>query len=1803
MSGNAIPWIDLSAYGTKLSIVKLPSGSRILVLNDTEAAKQAAGVLGFQFHERSGFWVMHGSKFDPREFLRKLREAGFDKVTAARMNPSDIFIDLTKPARKQSEPAQGEQDQAADEERAAPTAVEAGEEQEKGREKKKAPSRLDAEDHDPQASENAMKVLLSQARYLGLNRLGQEVYDAPDGRFIRDKKKVVFESELKGRSPFLFLRAVDDASLAMCADGLVEEIVRGKVLRMEDLTRFTSAIYAEECAPESPAFAKAYVAVEGAMARWLAKKNGRSMRDLFSGAVRLHEGQAFFSTIAERQASVGMRPLPMPIAVAAQRVVGTENDVSDKKITVANLGSGNLMAHLPKGGSVRGFERREDLIPQARATVSAAGMRGDKLVSSEAPDWSADIAISNLSPFAGEILDQPFVADGLTVTRADMQEVLESISQRPADGRSIFIHSAGDNPDDEEEAEAVREWIARHYAIEGTADIDGSLHLGSPEAPALRMLVVGPRRPEPLPEAPEPALRKRDVHEYASLWTWTAEVVTNRAKIADYHSTLEAAAADEDAEADPDLQQNGFQTPYVPASRLGTASTMVPRNLEGPTREALQRLARRHPDLDQWVANELAMTKEQLAEVLSPEQIDAMALQMGADERERAFLLADQTGIGKGRTLAAVMRRAALQGMNVIFVTERPTNLSDIWRDIRHIRSENEFSPFIMNDGVSIIDEMTGNELMRSQPRREIQEILQTEEWPEQYNLLLCTYSQFNKAPDKSPKSQWLRRVADENTLVIFDESHNASSNASNTSYNMTAAADNAGSVVYSSATFAKNAKNMAFYARLFPDDMDSEELTQIIRKGGETMQEVVSTMLAKDGVVIRREHDLSKCEFVSVSDAQSAERNKEYMDRLAPVLSEMAYLSGDIQRRVNYRNRQAEHLRLVAQNAAENRRARSLAVNRIGFGSPLYNLSRLFLAALKIDKVAEEAIEALGNNEKPVILVENTVQAVLAELVTDDDEGVVPDFKNLMHRALTQLTTVRRRDDDAEAAGILEEVPGVEWRCSLTESLFEKLPAELLYADESEKPFEGDFKEILRAELASLVTAARRGRRLSEEQQQGLNDASQLVRRQIEDLPETPQEAAPALRGLLEQLPATPNRAIRRIRAMIDQLPDLPISAIDEVRDRIEAAGYSCGEITGRSLECREGRVVRRRQVDKTVIKNGFNSGDLDALIINTAGATGVDLHAGSRFVDQRKRVMIELQSPADITKQIQAYGRVNRYDQVVGPKIMSVLSGLPMEMRLDAMRNAKLRRMSANVTSNRDNAALIDDIPDLINSVGDLVCTRYGEARPDLLRRLGYDLAQIERQERENEEGEAYNEDATDTKRSANTFLARLIMLPVAMQDQISNELIAEYEATIEEMDALGVNPLKAKELQGIVHVGDSHVFEGAEVDNPTSVFHEPVFVTEATMEMTDEPIRADGLGQQMERGLMAMGAETPQVFAERLRRNRERLLTPFLPDGLLTVQAALDNENAYMVNAAARLDRLIETLDRINIGSELMMSDIDGEPLSGIVTGLNTPRRGYEHLAAQYEVEFVVPGSSRPSRMKLQTLMRDEHFALHPGLDGEDYDAILERFDNALEGSRNQRLEILTGNLFKAMELNVQQGAERNRIGTLNVYQTSEGQRSRGLVVSRRFGGLDFLPVRLNSAELAHDGLVHQKMDLRIDNELASQHVMLKHERDGRLFAWLPNRRSRKFGYIYDNPVLAALADRYDGDGRRNPRVQVSRAELLNVVRAFYDVGIRFYTSGRNRPWVNQWLTQRYGEAHTEDLEQPQPDPAADQARNAA
>ncbi|WP_240533936.1 hypothetical protein [Aeromonas veronii] len=70
-------------------------------------------------------------------------------------------------------------------------------------------------------------------------------------------------------------------------------------------------------------------------------------------------------------------------------------------------------------------------------------------------------------------------------------------------------------------------------------------------------------------------------------------------------------------------------------------------------------------------------------------------------------------------------------------------------------------------------------------------------------------------------------------------------------------------------------------------------------------MQEAISTNMARDGVLIRREHDFSKLTFHTRNpDAARRQRNVELADALSDIIGEMSYLAGDVSKAVSDMNK-----------------------------------------------------------------------------------------------------------------------------------------------------------------------------------------------------------------------------------------------------------------------------------------------------------------------------------------------------------------------------------------------------------------------------------------------------------------------------------------------------------------------------------------------------------------------------------------------------------------------------------------------------------------------------------------------------------------------------------------------------------------------------------------------------------------------------------------------------------------------------------------------------------------------------------
>lgn len=701
---------------------------------------------------------------------------------------------------------------------------------------------------------------------------------------------------------------------------------------------------------------------------------------------------------------------------------------------------------------------------------------------------------------------------------------------------------------------------------------------------------------------------------------------------------------------------NQFQVVYKPASRLGNPIAMVPVNMSDATAKALDRIVETHGPIDNFVASSLDVTLHELEKYLSPEQIDAVGMGIAAMLRDREFILADQTGLGKGRVLAALALAARVMGKNVVFLTEKANLFADFWRDITDIGAAPRMgAPFLMNNNSKIIDVMspTGEILFQSERPDVIKRLIRAGGMPEGHNMMMASYSQFNRAG--SAKSNYLGSVA-EGAFVLTDEAHNASGD-SNTKKILDEALAGAYGVMRSSATFARKAKSLLSYKRVLPPSLRNEDVGEMLDAGGNPLAEALSQYLAEDGVLIRREHDLSGLKIDVIMDDARRERNRGYSDALAPILTKMAKLSRLVDDEINTRNDENER---SGGKAAKEKWYTS------NFGSRLSPLIRQFVTALEVDNCIERAVMSLQSGEKPVIVIESTMESLMREL---SGEG-------------------RSDDDDFDETADIE----------ITE--------EDMKAEGTRPP---DFRAALSVMLDRIMQMS--------------------VKRGKEDPEKFPVEdpyciaEAEDIRKLIESFPDLSLSPIDDIRDRIE-------AAGRDLKEKgHNPDGWTADEISARKMRVQNGLYEVRKSIDRNETIVAFNNGGIDALVITRAASTGLSLHASERVKDQRRRRMIELQIPVNVVERVQFWGRVNRRGQTSIPAFETLCTGLPLQMRIMAMENRKVAALSANVSANAENANAMD-VPDLIDSVGNQVAQRILEDKPRLAEKMCIAMRNIDQE-----------------------------------------------------------------------------------------------------------------------------------------------------------------------------------------------------------------------------------------------------------------------------------------------------------------------------------------------------------------------------------------------------------------------------------------------------------------------------------------
>lgn len=827
---------------------------------------------------------------------------------------------------------------------------------------------------------------------------------------------------------------------------------------------------------------------------------------------------------------------------------------------------------------------------------------------------------------------------------------------------------------------------------------------------------------------------------------------------------------------------------YAPKSgNPFTLKAVMPADQQEAVNKNLEKLG----DADQFLVDELGYNdKDDLYSHLAAEQVDSVALALQQAKKGNAFIIGDMTGIGKGRQAASLIRYAKKQGQVPVYFTKTAGLLSDVYRDLVDIGSP-ELRPFVFGSAKeAAITDSDGNVVFSLPSKSEVKRVLDYIEkngkLPEEYDYVLTTYSQVSngvyefdengarkekklakgKSFGAAALSGQRRRDAIEklmdNAYLILDESHTAGGNSGQGNY-FQHIIQKAKNVTFFSATFAKRPDNMPIYAlrtAMNEGGMKSSDLIDAVKRGGATLQEIMSQTLTQCGQMIRRERDMTgvTIDWKAIDDPERVQEQREQYDSIIGLFNDII----NFQKKyvTDYVDKRNDELAEIQASIGIKKGTAALGIKNQPFASKAFNTVQQVLLSLKAKSAAERAIDYLKQGMKPVIALNNTNESQTGNLALGEEMDA-PDLGTSLKKGLEG--TLRYTQKDAK--------------------------------DNSES---GYIK--------------------------------------LSDLGDEAVEAYHELEKKIEQTST-----------------GLSLSPIDVIKNELQKAGYKVGELTGRQTEFvynENGTVtkVKRADTDKKKLARDFNDGKIDALILNKSAATGISLHASSKYKDQKKRVMIVAQQQLDVNDEVQMRGRIDRTGQVARGAYEYVVSLIPAEQRLLMMFKAKLKSLDANTTSSQKSKFNEMEVADITNKYGDKVVKEYMAEHLDLYARmadpfgweksLGEDLPRIDPQRLVAEGGGVGDGEAGA---DASKLLGRMALLRVNEQEKMLQEIGELYANEIQRLNEMGENDLEITELPLKAKTIRKEVWKQGAEPGGDNAFADNTYIEKVNMAILKKPMKA--------------------------------------------------------------------------------------------------------------------------------------------------------------------------------------------------------------------------------------------------------------------------------------------------------------------------------------------------------------------------
>lgn len=464
------------------------------------------------------------------------------------------------------------------------------------------------------------------------------------------------------------------------------------------------------------------------------------------------------------------------------------------------------------------------------------------------------------------------------------------------------------------------------------------------------------------------------------------------------------------------INLDGLGMPYSPISEsCNSLQVDVPDSMGFETHEALKKVNKNvGGSTVQFVADRLNYgSTSELCSALAAEQIDAAALAIyNIEAYGEGIIIGDQTGIGKGRQAAAIIRYAVENGMKPIFITEKPNLFSDIYRDLIAIGNKH-YVPFIINgkESKTNVKDEDGNVIYEAwEPNRQ-KEVFKSGKVPASCHFVMATYSQFNSPEKKPEKPIFLQQIA-ENNIIIFDEAHNASGSSQTGEFLKNVVRSSKG-VLFLSATFAKRPDNMPIYAirtAMQESNMSNEDLTDSITRGGVALQEILASQLVKEGQMLRRERTYEGIEVNYITMTEKEAEHKRISDNLTEIMRDIIWFQGEyVEGAVKTMNK----LAAAKQSNVEQRKGTQKGgVDNMPYFSKVFNVINQMLFSIKAKEVADRALVRLKQGKSVVIAFASTMESFLDDMGASEGEVINTDFSLVLKKGLDAVLRITIKDE-----------------------------------------------------------------------------------------------------------------------------------------------------------------------------------------------------------------------------------------------------------------------------------------------------------------------------------------------------------------------------------------------------------------------------------------------------------------------------------------------------------------------------------------------------------------------------------------------------------------------------------------------------------------------------------------------------------------------------------------------------------------------------------------------------------------------